>query len=89
MTAVEFSPQERARLDAIEAAQPAPESLRERVARAIWKSDTETEFPDLGATDFDRLWPKVLSHFPADAEAYRRQADAALAALAVIKGDPS
>jgi len=39
MTAVEFSPQERARLDAIEAAEPAPESLRERVAVAI--HDTE------------------------------------------------
>jgi len=85
MTAVEFSPQERATLARIEAAQPAPESLRERVARAIWESDTETEFPHLGTPDFERLWP-VISLFPADAEAYRRQAEAA---LAVIKGDPS
>jgi hypothetical protein len=36
--APELSETERARLDAIEAAQPAPESLRERVARAILDS---------------------------------------------------
>jgi len=39
MTAVEFSPQERATLERIEAAQPAPESLRERVAQAIHSTE--------------------------------------------------
>jgi len=35
MTAVEFSPQERATLARMERAEPAPESLRERMAEAI------------------------------------------------------
>jgi len=48
MTAVEFSPQERARLDAIEAAQPAPESFDPIAAlrRVVDLCDAADDQPD-------------------------------------------
>lgn len=68
-------------LDRIEAADTVDigEDARvEAVAIALWRSDTEDEFPD---AEIERLWPKVVSHFPNDAAAYRRLATAALAAM--------
>jgi hypothetical protein len=79
MTAL--TPEQQARADRIEGAPDAPESLRERMAVTLWRSDTEDEFPD---ADLERLWPKVVSHFPTDAAAYRRLADAA---IAVMRGE--
>jgi len=64
MTAVEFSPQERARLDAIEAAEPAPESLRERVAAAMSNAACDPAFLDI-RWDYipgpikDAFWPAL------------------------------
>jgi len=75
MTAVEFSPQERATLARIEAAQPAPESLRERVAVAIMDADYEQ------ATGGLMDWLDLSEDEQND---FRHLADAALAA---IKGD--
>jgi hypothetical protein len=80
MTAPELSETERARLDAIEAAEPAPESLRERVARAIWEAENPA-FPSVFTkTQVDQLWAhNIHDHYLTIADA----------ALAVVKGDPS
>ena len=81
MTAVEFSPQERARLAAIEAAQPAPESWEatvERMARAIWEAENPGYAVIYTADDLTQLWSFNTSGH------YHRIAEAAIAAL-----DPS
>jgi hypothetical protein len=49
----------------------------DRVAVALWRSDTEDGYPDV---DLEALWPKVVVNFPDDAAAYRRLAVAAVAA---------
>jgi hypothetical protein len=78
MSTPELSETERARLDAIEAAEPAPESLRERVARAIWEEAQATIYLTSGFEGEQR--ERIRQ------QRFLRLADAA---LAVIKGDPS
>ena len=65
----DLSPAEQATLDRFEAAEPAPESLRERVAEALWNYD-------LGPND--ATW---ASEDAADQDYYREMADAAIAAM--------
>jgi ElaB/YqjD/DUF883 family membrane-anchored ribosome-binding protein len=67
MTALPLSAAEQARLDAIEAAPAAPESLRERLARAIWE-----------AGHIDTRWCEIAEHWQNE---LRRLADAALDVL--------
>ena len=57
MTAPELSPAERAVVERFEAACPARESLRERVAEAMWNADTifVTFSPDPEWERFKRL----------------------------------
>lgn len=70
-----FTPGQRAELERIEAAQEAPEALRERVARALWETVTGS-VPWSEADDGER-------------RIYRRLADAALAVLSLadVPGD--
>jgi len=79
MTAVEFSPQERATLERIEAAQPAPESLRERVAEALYNSTTQKSDAEIMA--LAPTWDENTDYVH---RIFRRLADAA---LAVIRGE--
>lgn len=69
----ELSEYERHTLARIEAAMDAPESLRERIGRALWDAECRQPFGWHEAETLER-------------EDYYRLADAA---LAVIKGDPS
>ncbi len=67
MTAPELSPAELAVVERFEAAEPAPESLRERVAEALYRYDGGRQ-----------AWLRAL---PELADDYRRMADAAIAAV--------
>jgi hypothetical protein len=70
------TPAEQATLDRFEAGEPAPESLRERVARAIHGAAFYAEFPSV-----PRSWDDLTSWA---AQGYR---DAADVTIAVMRGE--
>ena len=78
MTAPELSDYERGVVARFDAAEPVAESFRDRVAIALWQSDVQGV---AGAEHVAPLWGKVCAHFPDDAAAYRRLADAAIAVI--------